>query len=90
MELLTEFFESGLLYIGIGIALLSALLPWKNAKRNYTVAAICLAVYLLAELTVPVLTTNNLIVILSLFLGGIALSVAVGRIVKFAWVKLKK
>ena len=90
MELLAEFFESDLLYIGIGIALFSALLPWKNAKRNYSITAICLTLYAIAELTVSVLTTNNLAVILSLFLGSIALSAAVGRIAKLIWLKLKK
>ena len=90
MELLAEFFESDLLYIGTAAALLSALLPWKDAKRNYIITAICLATYILAELMVSFLTTNMLVVILSLFLGGTALFIAAGRMIKFAWVKLKK
>ena len=90
MELLAEFFESDLLYIGIAAVILSALLPWKNAKRNYTITATCFALYVIAELTVSFLTANSLVVILSLFLGIICLSIAVGRIIKLLYVKLKK
>ena len=90
MELLAELFESDLRYFSIATVILSALFPWRLGKQEATAILTCLAVYILAELTVSVLTTNFLITILSLFLGSLALSAAVGRILKIIWINFKK
>lgn len=80
MTIFCEWFipgESDLLLIGICIALIACCLPWRGDNRsNACFLAICLAIYTVCEL-VP--ERNYLASLLALLIGGFALSVFIGR-----------
>lgn len=90
MELLREWFlwgESDLFFLGVGILILSMLFPWaqnKNRKNGWIIAG-CMVVYGICELVVTFFFQNWLRAYLCLFVGGIALSIALGRIIKAIW-----
>lgn len=92
MELLREWFiwgESDLFIYGIIIIAISAFFPLKleKRKRNYFVIAVCLTIYVVCEIVVTFWFQNWLRAYVCLFLGGIAFSIAVGRMVKIVWVR---
>ena len=95
MQLLREWFiwgESDLFFYGIAIILLSALFPWKGEKprRHVLIILICLAVYVGSELVVTFWWHNWLYAYLCLFLGGIGFSIALGRLIRLCWVKVRR
>lgn len=92
MELFREWFiwgESDLLIYGVIIIVIAAFFPLRHEKRrkNRIIIAVCLAIYAMCELVVTFWFQNWLRAFVCLFLGGIALSIAVGRIVKMVWVR---
>ncbi|MBQ7801419.1 MAG: hypothetical protein IJ375_03740 [Oscillospiraceae bacterium] len=92
MELLREWYfwgESDLFFVGIALIVIGALLPWRSDKFNWTAAAICAGMYILCELLVTFWQGGWLLFFVFLFAGGIALSIAVGRILRGLFVKLK-
>ncbi len=93
MELLREWFvwgESDLFFYGIGIIVVTMLLPWaqKKSRKNYGIIVSCLIVYGVCELIVTFWFQNWLRAYICLFVGGIALSIAIGRIIKIVWIKV--
>lgn len=91
MELLREWFlwgESDLFFYGIGIIAISGLLPLNPKKqKNYWIIGGCFIVYVVCELVVTFWFRNWLFAFICLFVGGIALSIALGRIIKIVWKK---
>ncbi len=91
MELLREWFlwgESDLFFYGIGIIIISGLFPLNPKKqKNYWIIGCCLMVYVVCELVVTFWFRNWLFAYICLFVGGIALSIALGRIIKMVWKK---
>lgn len=90
MELLREWFwwgESDLFFLGIGLIVISALVPWKKNRANYVIIAACFALYVLCELEVTFDFKNWLLGYTCFFLGGAALSAALGRIIRMIWIK---
>lgn len=90
MELLREWFwwgESDLFFLGIGLIVFSALVPWKKNRANYMIIAACFALYALCEFEVTFDFNNWLLGYICLFLGGAVLSAALGRIIRMIWNK---
>ncbi|MCD8054447.1 MAG: hypothetical protein LUF00_10525 [Lachnospiraceae bacterium] len=95
MLLLREWFvwgESDLFIYGVLMIVVSALLPFhrENVKDNYNFIATCLAIYAICEVVVTLGPPNWTLLIICLFAGGIALSIALGRIVRMVWAKFRK
>lgn len=86
MELLREWFlwgESDLFFFGIGIIIIFALFPIKLKKReNGGIIGGCFIIYAVCELVVTFWFQNWMFTYICLFVGGIALSVALGRIIR--------
>ena len=92
MELLREWFvwgQSDLFFYGVIIIAVAALLPLRAEKQRWDRILItaCLMVYVVCELVVTFWSQNWARGYLCLFLGGIAFSIAVGRLFKMAWIK---
>ena len=95
MEILKEWFvwgESDLFLYGIGIVIFSALLPCREAakRKNCGMIACLLVIYAICESVVTLWPQNWFYGFLCLFLGGIALSAAIGRILRMAWQRIRK
>lgn len=95
MGLLQEWFlwgESDLFFYGVAIILISIFFPWKKEKkrRHYLIILICLIVYGISELVVTFWWQNWMCTYVCLFAGGIAFSIALGRIIKMCWSKIRK
>lgn len=93
MEILREWFlwgESDLFFVGVAFVIVFILLPWKieNNALNYLSILIGLVLYALAELVVSVWYPNAMSAYICLFVGGFALSAAVGRVLRLCWVVL--
>ena len=92
MELLREWFiwgESDLFIFGVIIIVIAAFFPLrleKNRKKLIKIVAF-LAIYDMSEIFVKFWFQNRLRAYVCLFLGGIAFSIAAGRIAKMVWVK---
>ena len=92
MELLREWFlwgESDLFIFGVIIIVIAAFFPLRLEKnrKNRIIIVACLAIYAMCELVVTFWFQNWLRAYVCLFLGGIAFSIAAGRIAKMVWVK---
>lgn len=82
MELMKEWFlwgESDLFFYGIGVIIISGLLP---QQKNNWITGGCFAVYAVCELVVTFRFQNWLFAYICLFAGGIALSIGVGRMIR--------
>lgn len=90
MELLKEWFwwgESDLFFWGIGLIVISALVPPMKKRADCVIVTACFALYVLCELEVSLDFNNWLLGYICLFLGGAALSAALGRIIRMIWNK---
>ena len=93
MQIFKEWFfwqESDLFFFGIGIILICILLPWKKNRKNYAIILICFLAYILSELAAALPKTDMLGAILSIFAGGIGISIAIGRCIRLIFHKLTK
>ncbi|MBQ3109739.1 MAG: hypothetical protein IJC69_01140 [Clostridia bacterium] len=93
MGIFEEFFiDSDLLLLGIIVMLLAFLIPVRKdkIKANIFVTAICLIVYLLAELIGYLYGYKYIVAFFCLFTGGMAFSIFVGRGIKLLISLLKK
>lgn len=86
MEILQEWFlpgESDLLGIGLVLILISALIPWEKAKHrgNWFLLG-CALIYCLSEVFMAFLGANYSVAFLALFVGGAALSLALGGVLR--------
>ncbi len=93
MEILREWFlwgESDLFFYGMIIILIAVLFPWRYEKqqKHYLIIILCLITYGISEWVVTCWSKSWLLAFLFLFIGGIALSIAIGRILKFLWSKM--
>lgn len=86
MELAKEWFlwgESDLFIYGIILIVFVAIFSrTENKVKNRRNIIICLIIYALCELIVTFWFHNWIVGYISLFIGGIALSLALGRIIK--------
>ena len=86
MELAKEWFlwgESDLFIYGIRLIVFAAIFSrTENKVKNRRNIIICLIIYALCELIVTFWFHNWTVGYISLFIGGIALSMALGRIIK--------
>lgn len=87
MQLLQICFSpgSGVLPYSAAILVIALLLPWRDDKQNYRLIAGCLAVYVLSELVVTFGLFTWSWMYGCLFVGGAALSVGLGRLMKSIW-----
>lgn len=94
MELLREWFlpgESDLLFYGLSIIVIAALFPMEQAgKKSLRTILICLAGYAVCEAVVSLWWQNWVIAYCCLFLGGMLLAVAVGRLLRYGFCKLRR
>ncbi|MBP3888398.1 MAG: hypothetical protein J6F30_12265 [Cellulosilyticum sp.] len=90
MIILKEWLESDLLLLGLIIWMLSILYPWKNErnKLNYVRILGCIIVYIISEVIMRV-TNDWGVTFILLFVGGVSLSIAFGRVVKMLWKKIR-
>ncbi len=84
MDLLQEWFmpgESDLLFVGLAIIVVSFCLPWRGSKRgNGAFLAICFGIYAVCEVIISGnFCYNWSVAFAALFVGGFALSVLIGR-----------
>lgn len=77
--------DSGLLPYGVAILLLAMVLPCQKERTNRRLTAACLVVYLLSEMAMTFALLGWLWRYACLFVGGAALSFALGRLVKSIW-----
>lgn len=90
MEIFQEWFvwgESDLAYFGVGILLLFILLPWREyqKKQNGILIAGAFVVYAICEGIVSYACPSGVWEYVFLFVGGAALAVALGRVIRMIW-----
>lgn len=90
MEIFQEWFvwgESDLAYFGVGILALFILLPWREnqRKQNGVFIAVTLVVYGICEGIVSYARPSWGVGYVLLFVGGVALAMALGRVVRMIW-----
>ena len=94
MELAKEWFlwgESDLFIYGMILIAFSAIFSkTENKSKNIRTIILCLIIYAICELIVTFWFHNWTLAYISLFTGGIALSLALGRIIKTALVYVSR
>lgn len=88
MALVSEWFRWGqgnMFYYGFCIIIIAMLIPWtkRRARLNYIVLALCVCIYLISEIAVSnslYSQVDKTVCHPAYFVGGNALSIAIGRI----------
>lgn len=94
MELAKEWFlwgESDLFIYGMILIVFAAIFSkTENKAKNLRMIILCLIIYAICELIVTFLFHNWTLGYISLFIGGVALSLALGRMIKTALVYVSR
>lgn len=91
MVLLREWFFGGvnyLLFAGLALILVSALLPWnkRRNKRNLRLIIVLAVLYVVCELIVTFWTKNWMLLLSGMLVGGVALSATIGRLIRLLFI----
>ncbi len=90
MIILEEWLESDLLLLGLIIWALSVLYPWKSERNKLNDVGVlgCIIVYIISEVIMRI-SNDWGVTFIFLFIGGISLFMALGKIVKVIWKKVR-
>ena len=90
MEIFKEWFvwgESDLFFPGVILLLIFVLLPWREGekKRNAIVIICAMVIYWVCETIVSYYPPGGAFQYILLFVGGIALAITYGRVIRCVW-----